>query len=820
MCDTSKTHDEPTVDTAGRFIPGLLPAVMASCRDAIIACSIDGRIEAWNLGAAETYGYRDSEAIGRSIETLIPKERLDELKRLQRAAREGRTVGHYDTVRLRRSGSAFPAAVCGFPLRAEDGQLVGFATIERDISDRVRINDALRTALRRAEEASEAKSRFLANASHELRTPMNAIVGMTALALEEDLSPELRDYLETIQSSADSMLHLVNDVLDLSKFESESFELEEAVFDPRELVEGAVRVLSSAAHAKGLELVCHVAPQTPPAVVGDSVRLRQALTNLISNAVKFTAAGQVVVDVTPLSVEAHRCKLRFEVSDTGIGISSEDQQRVFAPFTQVDGATSRRYTGTGLGLTITQHLIDSFGGQLSLKSEPGEGSTFAFDLTFPLADESHDEVERATTRRLRGLSVLVIDDNHASRNALVEQLIDWGMDATAVESGSEGLRRLAEAEAEGRPFNLAVVDALMPGVDGFSVAEQIVSADHIKAKPILMASTTDRLEFSRRCAEAGAAAFVQKPISQSQLLSAVAQASGAASLDKADRAGLFARPRVEPMRVLLVEDTPANRKVVQRVLDKRGHTVEVAVNGREAVDAFRQSEYDVVLMDVQMPIMDGLQATEAIREIERGRSREPTPLIAMTAHSMRGDRERCLRAGMNAYLGKPLDLERLIEAVEAHAGGFVERDIGELGGAPTAKGGLHEGAPADSVGEGLDATGDAADLTAALRRLRGDRGLLVDMIAFFLDDAPVLLRTIDESIEADELETLQRAAHSMKGLTATFDAHAAQAAARDLEHAARDGELEAVPKFRERLSAEVDRLRTELERFRDSSTTA
>lgn len=815
-------------DRGPQLIPGLLPAVMASCRDAIIACSLDGRIEAWNLGAAEMYGYRDNEAIGQSVSVVIPAERRGELERLQTAASEGRTVGHYDTIRLRRSGSAFPAAVCGFPLRNDAGEVVGFATIERDISDRVRTADTLRRALRKAEEGSDAKSRFLANASHELRTPMNAIVGMTALALEEELSPELRDYLETIRDSAESMLHLVNDVLDLSKFEADNFELEQAVFDPRELVEGAVRVLGAAAHAKGLELVCHIAPQTPSAVFGDAARLRQVLTNLIGNAVKFTAVGQVVVDVAPVAVEQRRCVIRFAVSDTGIGISDEDQMRIFAPFTQVDGATSRRYTGTGLGLTITQHLIDCFGGRLEVESTPGEGSTFGFTLTFLLADAGRDETAQSAAQRLRGLTVLVIDDNQASCDALVEQLQDWGMRASAVASGKEGLRRLDEAQQEGHPFDLAVVDALMPGVDGFSVAEQIGSDTRIDAKPILMASTTDRIEFSRRCAEAGAAGFVEKPISQSQLLSAVAQASGAASLDKSDGEGLFSRPKVASLRVLLVEDTPANRKVVQRVLHKRGHHVEIAVNGRDAINTYRQEEYDLVLMDVQMPIVDGLQATEAIRALEKSTGRKPTPLIAMTAHSMQGDRENCLRAGMNGYLSKPLDLSALIDTVESYAvDSRVDSKLppGDSNvSAGEADPSINVGKPnGDVSGESTSRSDNPAraklvDLESALRRLKGDRELLVDMMVFFEDDAPTLLSTVDTAAAAGDNDSLQRAAHSLKGLASTFDAHPAQSAARELEDAARDGETDRLEPLVAQLHTEVAALRAELSAYREAKS--
>lgn len=801
----SDSAEDPTYGP----VTGLLSAVMASCGDAIIACSVEGLIEAWSQSAEDVYGYTRSEAVGKTLDLIVPPERTAEIKRIADAATEGEATEPFDTVRVRRSGEAFPASVCAFPVRDDDGEYAGLVVIEKEVSGLVRSADELRKALSAAEAASSAKSRFLANASHELRTPMNAIVGMTALALEEEISPELRDYLETIRDSSDSMLHLINDVLDLSKFESERFELDETTFDPRELVEGTIKVLGAAAHAKGLELVCRVTPETPVGVIGDPIRLRQVLTNLVGNAIKFTAAGEVVVEVEPISIEKKRCKLSFRVVDSGIGISAEDQDRIFTPFTQVDGATTRRYAGTGLGLTITQHLIDCFGGELNVTSTPGEGSTFSFDLTFPLADEADDEAALAAAARLRGLSVLVVDDNEASRTALMEQFRAWEMKPTAASSGREALDRLADESQTEHRFDLAVIDALMPGIDGFSVAARIESDERITAKPILMASTTDRLEFSRRCAEAGAAAFVQKPVSQSQLLGAVVQATGAATLGGETRQGLFQRPQVSPLRVLLVEDTPANRKVVQRVLTKRGHRLDMAVNGREAVDTFRIDVYDVVLMDIQMPIMDGFQATEAIREIERAADRAaPVPIVAMTAHTMRGDRERCLRAGMDGYLSKPLDLQKLIEVVEAHAapGPIIDR---------AAVTSAEKTTPILPDGE---AKVGAADLSTALQRLRGDRGLLIDMIGFYLEDAPTLTETLRAAIDQQDLAEVQRAAHSLKGLSATFDAHAAVAAARDIEVASRDGRTESLAAANSRLAQEINRLSQQLTAYRESES--
>jgi two-component system sensor histidine kinase/response regulator len=786
---------------------GLLSAVLASCRDAIIACSLDGVVEEWNRGATEVFGISRDSALGESISRFVPTDRRDEIDRLVTESMAGRAVAHYETERLRASGESFPAAVCGFPLKDAAGKVTGFATIERDLSDRVRGADALREALATAESASQTKSRFLANVSHELRTPMNAIMGMTSLALEEELPAELRDYLETIRDSSETMVGLINDVLDLSRFECDEFELEEVEFEFRETVETAGKVLGAAAHAKGLELVCRIAPETPELVVGDPARMRQVLTNLIGNAVKFTSQGQVVVEATPVVVESTRCRIRISVSDTGIGINEKDQTRIFAPFTQVDGSSVRNYGGSGLGLTITRHLVECFGSKLHVESEFGRGSRFWFEITLPLPEKQQPKAERIVDQ-LRGLSVLVVDDNDASRSALVEQLGAWSMRADSADSGAEALRKLRESAGAGNPYDLAIIDAQMPGMDGFTVVSHIEGDRTIKTKPILMASTIDRLEFGRRCAEAGATAFVQKPISQSQLFNAVSQATGAAVLDGESRLGLYDRPEANARRVLLVEDTPANRKVVQRVLQRRGHEVVVAVNGSEAIEAYKQGAYDLILMDVQMPIMDGLQATEAIRDLERQESRPPTDILAMTAHSLRGDRERCLRAGMNGYLAKPLDLTELLDLVEN-------------GGGPA----LMEPNPAQPINARMQSDMSAldnqnpapADLPTALARMRDDKGLMCDMIGFFLEDSPRMRETLRESHQAGDYATLHRTAHSLKGLVANFDAHASIEASRDLEDAAKNEEADAIPALLDRVDNTCDELIPFLEAYRKSA---
>lgn len=665
----------PTSDSSNGS-PGLLAALMASGSHAIILCSLDDRIEAWSRGAEAIYGHAPSEAVGRSAELTVPQDRRDEHRRVVDESLAGRAVDGCDTQRVRKNGERFPVTVCALPVRDAQGRVAGYATIEREITDRRRAADRLHEAVAQAQEASAAKSRFLANVSHELRTPMNAIMGMTALALEEDLAPETRDYLETARESASAMLHMVNDLLDLARLETSTFEPEETTFSPREVVEHTARMFEHTAHDKGLRLACRIAPDTPASVLGDRARLEQVLTNLVSNALKFTPSGGVTVRLTPTRFEKSRCRLEFRVEDTGIGVSEQEQTRIFAPFSRGEGDTTRERNGAGLGLTITRHLVNCFGSELHVESAPGEGSCFWFTLNVPLAE---------------------------------------------------------------RPTR--------PGDDP---------------------SPCD------------------------------------ASHDSVAGPGLFDRaPAPAALRVLLVEDTPANRKVVQRVLSKRGHRVDVAENGREAVEAVRREEFDVVLMDVQMPVMDGLEATEAIRDWERRRGMEEgVPVIALTAHSLRGDRQRCLRAGMNDYLAKPLELDRLIRMVESARERAWRPNGDGVDGAPERK------------GEGECDADRVFDPQAALARLRGDRTLLLELIDFFDEDAPRLREAIRAGMDEPDFARLQRAAHSLKALAATFDASPAIVAAGELEEAAKRHRARALPNLVNRLERETDRLAAALDGYR------
>lgn len=800
----TEKHD---VQSLGHF--GLLD----NCSDAVIELDIDGTILNWNRGAERMYGYRTQDVVGTHLAIILPPNRRLEFDRCITMLKNGREVPPFDTIRRRADGTDISVSITASPIHDSQNNLQGYISIARDISDRVRAAEALRDALEEAERASRAKSEFLANVSHELRTPMNAIIGMTELALDEELSPELRDYLETTRESADLLLSLVNDVLDISKLESGKFALDELNFGLRELIADSMRSISSRAYRKGLEIACKVDSNVPDNLHGDPLRLRQILTNLVGNAIKFTDEGEIIIEVTQESGSGKSCVLRFAVKDTGIGISEDDQKRVFAPFTQADASTTRRFAGTGLGLAIASHLINCFRGQFWVQSELGIGSTFFFTARFALADDNQSVPKQLppAVEKLRDLPVLIADDNETSREILARLLADWHMKPIVTADAKTALEQWQSAQIQGEPIRLAVIDAIMPERDGFQLVEEIKAKDKVGTKTILMLSSTDRLAFKERCQEVEFDGVLEKPISQSNLFDAIVTVLGVSTIDSIKSSDFCKLPATKRnLNILLAEDTPANRKVAERVLAKRGHQVVSAANGREAVDLFHQNLFDVILMDVQMPSMDGFQATEAIRSYEEERHCDKRiPIIAMTAHAMVGDRHRCLAAGMDDYISKPISIRRLVEMVETYGqqgtdnGEAVESDLSERGTLKTKT-------------KTVSKAGAPMDLDNALRRLDGDQSLLIDLIGFYLEDYPGLLTKMDEAALSRDAVSLERAAHSLKGLVANFDAMNAKEIAQRLEYAAKDRDLDASAAMIGELKTAVSGLASELKQYRDS----
>ena len=535
--------------------------------------------------------------------------------------------------------------------------------------------EEMRRARDAAEEASRVKSEFLANMSHEIRTPLNGIMGMTDLTLGTEITTEQREYLDTVKQSADSLLVVINDILDFSKIEAGKVELELANFNLRDCLESTLKILAFRADEKGLELLCEIAPEAPEVVRGDSSRLRQIVTNLVGNAVKFTNEGEVAMKVEAKSQDDDNCTLQFTVSDTGIGIPLEKQALIFDPFSQADTSTTRKYGGTGLGLTISARLIELMGGKIRLESEVGRGTLFFFTVQMKSSEMSIAVGSIAPPEVLRGVKVLVVDDNRTNRRILDGMLRRWEMRPALVEGGEEALAELSSARDAGEPYGLVLTDMHMPRMDGFTLIERIRQRPELATATIMMLTSAGHRGDAERCRELGVAAYLLKPIRQSELRESIALVLGAreqsGAIPLVTRYSLHdSRDPMAILRILVAEDNPVNQRLVVRLLEKRGHRVVLAVDGRQAVEALNQESFDLVLMDVQMPEMDGLEATTIIREKEK-KSGKHQPIVALTAHAMAGDRDRCLTAGMDGYLTKPIRTRELDQILD----GYVNRRI-------------------------------------------------------------------------------------------------------------------------------------------------
>jgi two-component system, sensor histidine kinase and response regulator len=759
-------------------------------RDLFCIASSDGRFLRVNPAWTELLGHSEQELVSKPyLEFVHPEDHAATEAAAARLA-AGEPIVSFENRYRARDGSyrwllwtvaprpdqrlLFGAARDITDSKAKQQELECYAR-ELELAQRAQMDNAARltqlvreleVAKHRAEEATAAKGQFLANMSHEIRTPMNAVIGMTDLALRTRLTAHQRELIGSVKEAADSLLSLVNDILDFSKIEARKLELESIGFSLRDTVGDALRIVAPRAHEKSLELACRIHPDVPDALVGDPGRLRQVLLNLVGNAIKFTDRGEVVVTAETVNdTGGDEVQIHFVVSDTGIGIPSSKQWQIFGPFVQADGSTTRRYGGTGLGLAISAQLVELMAGRIWIDSEVGKGSAFHFTIVLKrLEPEAVRAIDEPVD--LHGLRVLVVDDNATNRRILDEMLAAWHFRGTSVDSGAAALDMLARAADAGDAFQLAIVDALMPDMDGFALVERIRQNRRFASLTVIMLTSAGPWAEHRR-GRRHAVASITKPVKHSDLLDAIVTALGTApAAPRATDRPALSRP-LRPLRVLLAEDNAVNQKVVIGMLANGGHEITVVDNGRDAVAAVRREPFDIVLMDVQMPGMSGVEATEAIRNAERG-STAHVPIVAMTAHAMKGDRERFLAAGMDDYVSKPLRIDEVLATIEAATRG--QRQAAAIQ--------LREGSTAADL-----------DVEAMLAGLGGNRALLAEVIDVFLADAPLRLADVRAALEKGDATAIAAQAHTLKSMVGLFTTSEPFAAARELEAVGKQGDL-------------------------------
>ncbi|MBF0473391.1 MAG: response regulator, partial [Nitrospirae bacterium] len=737
--------------------------ILTSVSEGILGLDINGMITFVNPAVSTMLGYREEELIGVDLHSLMhysnpnDKESPKAQCSMFLTSQDGQYRKIDDEELWRKDGTSFPVEYAVTPVN-KDGILVGTVIVFRDITERKKAEEQLRNAKEIAEDATKMKSDFLANMSHEIRTPMNAIIGMSHLALQTSLDSKQRNYIEKVDSAAKNLLGIINDILDFSKIEAGKMQFESTDFYLEDVMEQLADLSVIKAQDKGLELLFNIGIDVPTGLIGDPLRLGQVLINLVNNAIKFTDKGEITVGVHQIASEPNGVLLRFDVSDTGVGLTEEQRKKLFTAFTQADSSTSRKYGGTGLGLTISKRLVEMMDGTIGVESIAGTGSIFYFTARFGLQLEQRKLT--STTPELSGMRILVVDDNHSAREILLSMLISLKFEASAVTNGADAITILEDAQDENRPYSLVLMDWKMPEMDGVEVIKTIRSNTKLSSTPsFIMVTAYSRDELLSRLNDTKVEGLLVKPVSPSTLLDSILNVFGKTVVQhsrKHQRQSDYkdAEKLVKGAYLLLVEDNAVNQELALEILQGAGIRVDVAMNGVEAIEKVGHAEYDGVLMDCQMPIMDGFEATRRIREDNRN---SQLPIIAMTANAMAGDKEKCIDSGMNDHVAKPIDVNNLFVTLGRWIKPKSTSNIIEISAVTQSS---DESVPDI---EGLETV-------KTLERVGGNIKLLRKLITRFVETQGDVMERIKSALDKNDIETAVREAHTIKGLAGNIGA--------------------------------------------------
>jgi PAS domain S-box-containing protein len=794
---SKRKHIEDDVARQKKFFESLVINNPA----AIIVLDEKERIASCNPAFEKMFGYTQNEIIDGNLDALITTDAtLQEASQYTQQTLTGGTI-HGIGKRRRKDGTLVDVEILAVPVIVGE-QKIGALAIYHDITELI-------SARQEAEDANRAKSEFLANMSHEIRTPMNGVIGMLELALDTSLTDEQREYLNISLQSAEALLALINDILDFSKIEAKKMELETISFNLRTTVEDAAASLAQRAQDKGLELACLIHPDLTTELKGDPGRIRQIIINLIGNAIKFTHQGEIVIRAEPVDETATHATVYFSIQDTGIGIPVDRQQSVFERFTQADGSTTRRYGGSGLGLTICKQLVEAMDGEIGVQSSPGMGSTFWFQVTF----EKQPFEKRGTAPltihpvNLSGMHILGVDDNATNRTILTKTVEGFGCRVDTVASGSKSIEVLRNALRNGDPYQVVLLDMQMPGMDGEQIVRTIKADPALKDIRIIVMTSIGQRGDASHMEALGCSGYLLKPVRQQMLYQALEAVMG--RKEEADpsiitRHMLAEQKQHTNQRILVAEDNQINQKLASILLNKAGYSVDGVENGLQVVEKAKEGKYNAILMDVQMPEMDGFEATRRIREWEAG-SNQRIPIIAMTAHAMKGDRGRCLAAGMDDYVPKPLEIRNLL--------GVLDRWLETSETEETLPVRLEDQLPPPAqfitvpTEPSLPQTDQLPmDVERALERFGNDRPFLYEMSRDYVAGFPDRIKELKKALEARNSNDFSRHAHNLKGVSANFSAAPVTSICAEMEAVGRQDDLSAAPQLVARLEVETDRL--------------